>query len=130
MIVRRKPVGKFESGAGELQRAAAKIADTVIGSAGRGNIDIARAVRRDPTACLPDSTFPATGRCLEDCHSLLQIARIECLQEAFLRPVLVRWIGHYVGERDIKHIIDHQQSRPLKCAFHVRERSLRSSEGE
>src|SRR5919108_6429516 len=44
--------------------------------------------------------------------------------------MLVVWIGHYVREGDIQHIVDHQESRPLEGAFHVRERSLCSSERE
>src|SRR5262249_34466233 len=81
VVVWRKPVDNLETGACQLQRAAAEIADTVIGTAGRGHIDIAQTVGRDSTPSLPDSTFPATRRRLEDGQPLLQIPRIECLQE-------------------------------------------------
>ena len=130
MILRRKPVRKLETPAGELQRAAPEIADTVVAAAGGRQIDVALTVRRDPPACLPDSTFPAARCRLEDCEPLLQVARVECLNEALLRPVLVVRIGHDVRERDIEHVVDHQQPRPLECAFHVRERPLRSGERE
>src|SRR6185503_8802807 len=98
-----KPVGKLETGAGKLQRAAAKVADSVIEAAGGGKIDVAATVRRNPAASLPDSTFQPTRRRLEDGQPLLQIARVECLHEPFLRPVLIVWIGHYVSAGDIQH---------------------------
>ena len=99
---------ELETGAGELQRAASEIPDAVIVPAGGGQINVAKAVRRDPTTALPDSTFPSGGGRLEYGQAACQIARIECLQEAFLRPMLIVRVGHHVGDSDIENIVDHQ----------------------
>src|SRR5262249_39571290 len=73
-------------------------------------------------AGLPDPALTSGGRTLKHCQTLAKIAGIETLYEPFLRPVLILWIGHDVGERNVQYLIPHQQPDSLESAFDIGER--------